>query len=66
LGGNGSGGNNFDATIVIVSLRSLVSIMQREEKHNEKQRKINIDKKKKYIVVGFQETKKKGSSSISV
>jgi hypothetical protein len=37
LGGDGNGGNSFVATIVVASLRSLVSAMQKEEKENDKQ-----------------------------
>jgi hypothetical protein len=40
--------------------------MQKEERKNDKHRGTNINKKKIYIVAGFQEARNKGSSSISM
>jgi hypothetical protein len=53
LGGDGSGGNNFATTSVIASLHSLISVMQKEERKNDKQKGTNINKKKKVTVVGL-------------
>jgi hypothetical protein len=53
LGGNGSGGNNFAATTIVVSLHSLINAMQKEERENDKQKGINIDKEKK-IAIAFR------------
>ncbi len=65
LGGDGNGGSNFATTIVVVSLPSLVSATQKEERKNIKQRGTNRDKKK-FAMGCLQETRKKGSNSISV
>ncbi len=64
MDGDGNGGNNFVATIADASLCSLVSIVQKEERTNNRQRGTNRDKEKKFIVGGLYETRKKGSSSI--
>ncbi len=53
MGGNGSGGNNFAATTIVVSLHSLINAMQKEERENDKQKGINIDKEKK-IAIAFR------------
>jgi hypothetical protein len=67
LGGDGSGGSSFGATTAIASLRSLVSIAQKEERENDdRQRGTNRDKEKKIAIGGLQEIRKKGSSSISI
>ncbi len=52
MGGDGSGCNNFGATIVVASLRSLINIAQKEEKEDDRQRKTNKNRKEKKIVVG--------------
>jgi hypothetical protein len=49
LGGNGKGGSNFVAITVIASLRSLISVRQKEERKTTKQRGTNIDKEKKRL-----------------
>jgi len=47
LGGDGSGGNSFVATIAIVSLNSLIGVVQKEERKNDKKRDKQRQKKKK-------------------
>jgi hypothetical protein len=60
LGGDGSGSNNFVAIIVIVSLQSLVSVAQKEDRNNDKQRGINIVKIKKNCNWGPSRNMKEG------
>jgi hypothetical protein len=66
LGGNDSGGSNFVAITIIVSLCSLVNIVQKEERVNDSQRGTNIDQKKKIIVKNLQEIGNKGSNTILI
>jgi hypothetical protein len=53
LGGDGNGDNNFVATNVVPSLHSLISIVQKEERENDRNRGTNIDKKKKIAIGGL-------------
>jgi hypothetical protein len=46
LGGDGSGGSSFVATITVASLCSLVSTTQKEERKNNKKRGTNSNKEK--------------------
>ncbi len=46
MGGNGSCSSNFATTTIVASLRSLVSIAQKEKKQNNKQKGTNKDKEK--------------------
>ncbi len=55
MGGNNSDGPNIVTTIIIVSLCSLVSVAQKEERDNNKQRGINRVYKKKIAIGGLQE-----------
>ncbi len=53
MGGDGSGGNSFDATIVIVSA------MQKEERKNDKQKGTNIDKSNKIQLQAFKKQERR-------
>ncbi len=53
MGGNGSGGSSFATTFVIASLHSLISVVQKEERENDKQKGPNKDKEKKITVAGL-------------
>jgi hypothetical protein len=67
LGGNDNGNGSFATITIVVSLCSLVSTTQKEEKVNDKQRRTNIDKKKKINTVkSLQEIGKKGSNTILI
>jgi hypothetical protein len=55
MGDDGSGSNNFATTTIAISLCSLVSVAPKKKKNN-KQRRINKDKRKKIVVRGLQET----------
>jgi len=67
LGGNDNGNGNFATITIVASLCSLVSTAQKEEKVNDKQRRTNIDKKKKINTVkSLQEIGKKGSNTILI
>jgi hypothetical protein len=56
LGGNGNGGNNFVATTIVASLHSLISVAQKKERKNDKQRGTNINKEKIITIGGLQKT----------
>jgi hypothetical protein len=60
LSGNGSGNNNFVATIAVASLHSLVIVAQKEERKNDRQRGTNINKEKKIVVGGPSRNMKEG------
>jgi hypothetical protein len=56
LGGNSNDGSNIVTTIIIiVSLRSLVNVAQKEERDNDKQRGINRVNKNFFVIGGLQE-----------